>query len=131
MGFRDLKRQARRDLHKRLQDEVLYVLNDTTPAIWATVRIHDAFNDEGALTGRDVGYAERMEITPRARFVDFKPTSNAIIVTLDMGAWVIGRTYPPHDISIDCEITRLSESQAEQEGLDLALPWCGLTPPER
>lgn len=128
--FREEKRQARRTLHQQMADTVLFIPEQGSDPVTVKIRIHDAFQDEGAIGGRDSGWAERKEITPTARFLDTTPKKGGLIVTEDMGAWLIERTYPAHDITIDVELTKLSPGQATTEGLDVTLPWCGLPAPE-
>lgn len=127
--FRDMKRQARRTLHEAMSDTVLYVPERGADPVTTTARIHDAFNDEGKLDGGGSGWAERAEITPKARFVDFTPKKDALIVTKDFGIWSIERTWPAHDISIDCDLIKLTPGQVTIEGLDASLPWGGLPAP--
>ncbi|ASD51927.1 hypothetical protein JT318_gp42 [Pseudomonas phage PspYZU01] len=127
-SFRELKRSARRQLHTALADTVLYLPERGATAVTITARIHDKFSDSGDIEGGQ--YAERHEITPRIRFVDFQPKQGAVVVTQDMGAYLLGPTYPSHDISVDADVERLTASKAKMEGLDITLPWCGLAPPE-
>lgn len=127
--FREMKRDIRRQLHEHMSDVVLYLAERTADPIPVKVRIHDMFTDEGSIGGRDTGWAERKEITPKARFLGTAPKKGGLVVTKDMGAWAIERTYPAHDITIDVELTKLSPGQATTEGLDLLLPWCGLPAP--
>lgn len=126
--FRDLKRAARRQLHEHLADRVLYIPERGAPAETITARIHDKFSQDGDIEGGQ--YAERQEIIPRIRFVDFQPKQGAVVVTEDMGAYLLETTRPAHDISIDVDVVRLTASQAKMERLNLKLPWCGLPAPE-
>jgi hypothetical protein len=125
---RELKRQARRDLHDKIADTVLYLpVRDSEPQT-IKVRLHVAFSDGGGLGSSD-GWAERHDITPKARFMGTVPVKNGLIVTEDMGVFSIDNTFPPNDITQDAEITKLSAGQARSENLDITLPWCGLPAP--
>ncbi|QGH44995.1 hypothetical protein [Bacteriophage Phobos] len=127
-SFRELKRTARRQLHTALADTVLYLPERGATPVTITARIHDKFSNAGDIEGGQ--YAERHEVIPRIRFVDFQPKQGAVVVTEDMGAYLIGPTYPPHDISVDADVELMTASKAKMEGLDTKLPWCGLPPPE-
>lgn len=128
-SFREVKRQARRDLHKVLSEVVLYLPERHAEPIPLSVRIHDAFTELGSLGGDSAGFAERTEITPYIRFVGFTPEKNAVIVTRDLGVYAIETVKPPHDISIDASVNKLTAGQVLVEGLEPDLPWAGLAEP--
>jgi hypothetical protein len=128
-SFREERRKFRRSLHQYMADTVLFIPETGATPVPVKVRIQDVYREEGAVGGISKGWAERKEIVPIIRFVDFQPRKGALVVTEDMGIYNIERTYPAHDISIDAEVTKLSPGQATTEGLDVTLPWGGLQAP--
>lgn len=128
--FRKQKRRARRRLHYRLADPVLYIRNASSAPEEVAVRIHLGFDAAGEL--RRAGFAETQEYDPKAVFLaeEIRPVVNGMIITEDMGAWRVTNTLPPDDITITAEIARLSRSQIMQEGWDPDARYLGLSTEE-
>lgn len=128
MNHREIKRRARRQLHNRLADTVLYLTskNDLSPT-GLKVRLHIKFAEVGELLRG--GFAERQEQTPQAVFMEFNPVNDAFIVTKDMGTWRVDNTMPPDDITVTAEIARLTKSQIQSLGWDPDAPWLGFPEP--
>lgn len=127
--FREIKRQARRQLHDRLADTVLYLATPTAQPYDIAVRLHLSFEALGEL--RRAGMAERQDTTPVIVFMASQvvPRRDAIVVTKDMGGWKVDNTMPPDDITISAEATKLSDTQIRGLGMDPEADWLGLPPP--
>src|SRR5690625_588432 len=98
--FRDIKRKARRQLHRELADVVIYVPEPAGSPQTATVRLHLGFDALGEI--RRSGFAEQQEYDPRAVFLlsQLTPRRGGFIVTADMGVWRVDNTLPPDDITM-------------------------------
>lgn len=129
-SFRDIKRKARRQLHSRMADTVLYVLLRAVQPQSVTVRLHLGFDALGEM--RRQGFAEQQEYKPQAVFMasEIVPNRDGFIVTQDMGVWKIDNTLPPDDITITAEVVKLSDNQVRSLGWDATSPWAGFPPPE-
>lgn len=135
-SFRDIKRKARRALHKELRVPAYYLLPTTAGSsdkyekpVLVYVRYHPEYESLGEIPGRGDNYAERQAVTPRIIFmreeVD-KPKRNAVISIEDGEAYRVDNTLPPNDITITAEVNRMRE--ADLDGLpfpdaDAALNW--------
>lgn len=128
-NFRDQKRQAREQLHATLADMVLYIPGKGMEPVTTTVRLHISFNELGEL--RRSGFGEREELTPRAIFLKESqvPSRGAVIVTADLGVFLIEQTDPPDDLTIKTRISRLPAGQYALWGLTFNSPWAGLPAP--
>lgn len=129
--FREQKRKGRMQLHKRLAEPALYFTTPTADPLSITVRLHLSFNQIGELFNR-IGFAERNEMTPRIVFLNeqVNPIRNAIVVTKDMGAFMVDNTMPPDDITELGEVVRMTNNQVAALGWDPNADWLGLSPPE-
>ncbi len=127
--FREQKRIARTTLHAIMAEPVWYIPFKQAQLVPATIRLHLNFTDLGEI--RRAGFAESMEITPKAIFLNSEliPSKLAIVVTDTQGAFQVDRIYPPDDITTKVDITVLPIGQYAQWGLNKSLPWCGLPDP--
>lgn len=129
-SFRDIKRRARRQLHQRMADRVLYVPTLQGVPQPATVRLHLSFDALGEM--RRAGFAEQQEYNPEIVFMasETVPRRDGLVITEDMGVWRVSNTLPPDDITITAEASRLSETQIRGLGWDPDAPWAGFPAPE-
>ena len=130
VSFRDIKRRARRQLHSRMADLVLYVPTLQGQPRPATARLHLSFDAMGEM--RRAGFAEQQEYDPEIVFMasDVVPRRDGCVITKDMGVWKVSNTMPPDDITITAEVVRLSDTQVRGLGWDPDAPWAGFPPPE-
>lgn len=128
--FREIKRQARTQLHSRMAEPALYLASSTGTPVSVTVRLHLGFTPVGELLRG--GFAERQEFTPRVVFLNsqIKPKHKGIVITKDMGAWDIDNTLPPDDITTDAEVTKMTDSEVTGFGWDPSADYLGFPPPE-
>lgn len=129
MGFREQKRAARQILHTEMKQPVLYIpMRGGAPAA-ASARIHLKFDALGEL--RRSGFAEGVELTPKAIFLvsELSPVRLSLIVTEDLGAFLLDQVDPPDDITVTARIVRLPVGKYAEWGLTQGVPWCGLTAP--
>lgn len=118
MSFRDLKRQARRDLHSELRVPAYYVPTPSDDPVLLHVRLHYKFDTIGKLPGSDLPYAEKQEVQPRIIFMRDELEENslalargAVIVFEADEAYRIDNINQPDDISITAECLRLRGDQ--------------------
>lgn len=114
-SFRDIKRKARRDLHRELQVPALYIADIGGPAVLVHVRPHTKFNALGDLQGTNFNYAEREEPQPRIIFMRdevMAPKRGAIISVEPGEAYRVDHTQPADDISITAYVIQLTEKEA-------------------
>lgn len=128
--FREMKRQARRQLHEHLSEPALYLAATTAEPLGCTVRLHLKFDEVGELLRG--GFSDRQELTPRILFLgeQVQPARNGIVVTRDMGAWRIDNDLPPDDITITTEVAKLSRNQVLSFGWDPDALYMGLAAEE-
>lgn len=125
--LREIKRQARRDLHQHLLVPAVYLVpvapEDEEDEVTyteqvVTVRIHTKFDALGDLKG--VGYAERQDTVPKILFmreqID-KPARHCIVSVEPGEAYRIDNVLPADDITVMAEVTKLTA--AEADGLPL------------
>lgn len=133
--FRDIKRQARLTLHKRLGEPAIYV-TATDPGqtsfvmTGVLVRLHLNFSEVGELLRG--GFAEMHEMTPKVIFVEsqMKPVRDGIVVTRDLGAFRIDNVLPPNDITVSAEIVKLTDGQIAKLGWNPNAQYMGLGEPD-
>lgn len=121
-NLRDLKRQARKDLHQHMQIPALYLVpapaGSSSPyeaPLFVTVRLHLKFDAIGDMKGTNFHYAERHEPTPKIIFMRSevnKPVRNAVIVIEAGEAYRVDNVLPPDDITVAAEVLRLSAAEA-------------------
>lgn len=131
MNVRQMKRRARRQLHDRLSEAALYLATPTADPVGITVRLHLSFNQSGELLRG--GFSERQEVTPRIIFLgeQVQPAHRGIVVTEDLGAWLVDNDLPPDDITITAEVSKLSRNQVLGFGWDPDAAYMGLAALER
>lgn len=131
MTFRDEKRQARRQLHERLAEPVLFLESRTEAPVVTTCRLHISFEKLGDLANVRAGFGDRQETIPRIIFLTdtVKPQNGSYVISRDMGAFKIDNVLPPHDITTEAEVIKVDRANALKYGWDLDALWCGLTPP--
>lgn len=125
-SFRELKRQARKQLHDSIGEGVVYIsMIGAEPAI-TSVRLHTNVESNGEL--RRSGFAEAEELVPKIVFMNhyLKPSKNSVVVTDTQGAFICDIIEPPHDITTTAIVTQLNKTEYVKWGLNPAEPWCGL-----
>lgn len=129
MNIRQMKRQARRQLHDRLSEPALYLADSSAAPVGVTVRLHLSFNEMGELLRG--GFSDRQEVIPRIIFLgtQVQPRHRGIVVTEDMGAWLVDNDLPPDDITITAEVSKLSRNQVTGFGWNPDAPYMGLPIP--
>lgn len=130
MNIRQMKRQARRQLHDRLSEPALYLADSSAAPVGVTVRLHLSFNEMGELLRG--GFSDRQEVIPRIIFLgtQVQPRHRGIVVTEDMGAWLVDNDLPPDDITITAEVSKLSRNQVLSFGWDPDIQYMGLAAAE-
>jgi hypothetical protein len=116
MGFRDIKRRARRDLHLTMRVPILYIESKGATPIPTYARVHTKFEEVGEISERDVGNATRHERVPSLIFmidelqaagIPWRKMPHAIISVEPNEAYRIDNTLPPDDITITAHVTVL------------------------
>lgn len=130
MNIRELKRRARRQLHDRMSEPALYLADSSAAPVGVTVRLHLSFNEVGELLRG--GFSERQEIIPRIIFLgsQVQPRHRGIVVTQDLGAYLIENDLPPDDITVTAEVSKLSRNQVISFGWNPDAQYMGLAAAE-
>ncbi len=112
--FRDIKRQARRDLHEELEVAAFYIAEPDADPVPVTVRVHTSFAALGNQKGTNFNSAEMIDRQPQIIFMRDQgviPRRNAI-VSVEVGeAYKIGVVQPPDDLTIKADITPVPKSE--------------------
>ena len=128
MDHREHKRRARRELHARLAEQVIYLESPTGEARPASVRLHQRSAVAGELLRG--GYAEAHEVVPKAVFLaEVEPVRGALIVTRDTGVWRVDSVMPADDITLTAEVVRVTDNQLAAWGMDPKAEFAGVQPP--
>lgn len=117
--IRDLKRQARRAIHREFQIDALYLVPavdgpgyDLTLPV--QVRLHLRAVELGDLKGTNFHYADRHDNNPQIIFLREQvalPARNAV-VSIEVGeAYRIDNLNAPEDITIAANVTRMPLSE--------------------
>ena len=115
MAFRDIKRQARRDLHNTLKVAALYFRDDADGEILGApqlvhVRVHTKWELAGDMAGTNLSYAEIQEVAPRIVFMIDEvaaPVRNAVVSIAAGEAYRLDNIQPADDITITADATRI------------------------
>lgn len=114
-GFRDIKREGRRDVHRELQVPALYIAAPGATPVGVTVRVHTKFDALGNQKGTNFHSAEMIERQPQIVFMRSEgvvPARNAIVSVEPGEAYRIGPVSPPDDITITAIVTALTAAEA-------------------
>lgn len=108
--FREIKRQARRDLHREMQVPVIYIASPGATPVPMTARVHTKFEALGNQKGTNFHSAEMVERQPHIIFMrsDLPNPARNAIVSVEVGeAYRIANVNPPDDISISADVVVL------------------------
>ena len=118
MSFRDIKRNARRDLHDHLQIPAIYIPTAEHAGIEITCRLHTKF-DLLALDAGPTGLASRREMKPKIIFMRDEMLTKGItlkrlgVVSIEPGeAFLLENADAPDDITVSFFVTQLSATDA-------------------
>lgn len=127
-SFREHKRRARRQLHRKMEVPALYLLTPATlpeDAIPVTIRLHTKWDALGDQKGTSLNSAEMESLIPKAiLMLDQLPfgvsgITRQAILSVEIGeAYRIDHAEEPDDISVTVHIVRLSAEKAQ----DLPVP---------
>ncbi len=129
--FREQKRRARNQLHERLAEPVLYLSDRASEPVTVTARLHLKFAMLGDLHATRVGFGEQAEMTPKIVFMNaqVRPIDSAIVITKDMGAFVLQTVEAPDDITTSVEVYPMLEDTVRRYGWDPDALWLGFPAP--
>ncbi|PZR90336.1 MAG: hypothetical protein DI537_19160 [Stutzerimonas stutzeri] len=116
--FRDIKRQARLDLHEELQVEAYYIGTPDSTPVPCTVRVHTSFNALGDQKGTNFNSAEMLDRQPEIIFLrsEIPEPKRGAIVSVEPGeAYRVGVIHPADGITIKADIVPMQ--RAETVGL--------------
>jgi len=113
VGWRDIKRKARRDLHRAFEVPAIYRAPGSTIWVNCRVRVHDKIAPLGQVEGVNYIYAEREEAQPKIIFLASEVVPHrGGIVSVDVGeAYRVDHTEPRDNITISAPAYRLGESE--------------------
>lgn len=115
--FRDIKRQARGDLHQEMSVPALYILTPSTDPVDCTVRVWLKTENQmvGALQSAP-GAAERAEPEDRIRFdlTEIASLRRNAVVSVEVGeAYRVDHLYPADLGYQTARVVRLSAAEAD------------------
>lgn len=116
MSFRDLKRQARADLHRAMRVSALYYPTGSpsdTP-VPVSVRVAYGFRPVGNDVGTDYRFAEMQEQIPKLLFMveEQTPASKAVVSISATEVYRLDVILPIDFISISANVVKASDAQA-------------------
>ena len=116
--LRDIKRKARRDLHREMSVAAIYIAAPGDPGVPITVRVHTKFDALG-IKDSDQGLALRRESKPKLLFMRDEMTEKGItlkraaVVSVEPGeAYKLDNADAPDDISVTFFVTVLTANEA-------------------
>lgn len=115
VSIRDIKRRARRDVHKHLRVPVLYLESRNARPVKCFMRIHTSNQALGDMKGTSFSYAERTEFTPSIiidRTEIARPMRGAIISVEPGEAYRIDHVEPADGETIKATVVPLTAEQA-------------------
>ena len=115
-SFRDIKRNARRDLHREMRVPAFYLSAPDAEPVRVNVRVHTKFEALGDQKGTNFNSAEMIERQPMILFMrdEIAQPKRGAIVSVEPGeAYRLGVSSPPDDISVSVAVTALTPSEAQ------------------
>ncbi len=112
--FRELKREARAQLHDYMSVPALCFMDKADPnPIPVTVRVHEKWTTLGDLKGTSFNYAEVESITPRLIFWRTQITlKRKMFISVEAGvAFQIDTILPPDDQTVTATCSKLAVDQ--------------------
>jgi hypothetical protein len=110
-AFRDIKRTARRDLHRLAQVPAYYLLSADAEPTLCHVRLHLTFGTVGDIKGARMYPAEMVNDSPKIVFnlVEFPRPSKGGIISIEAGeAYQIDHMSPVDDEFQTADVKRLT-----------------------
>jgi hypothetical protein len=125
MALRDIKRQARRDLHALMEVPAYYVRVPSAAPVAAHVRIHNHFNQVGDIKGSRTYPAEAENVSPKIIFqLSEVPLlrSGAIVSVSATEAYQIDHLIDADDEFQSAWATRMTAAQISAATPSLPVP---------
>lgn len=114
VGIRDIRNQARKDLHQAMQVPALYYAQKGDEGVAVSVRLHTKFDALGGRMspGSDENYGGRVEEVPRAVFLlsEISPSRNAVFACAD-GTYRIDYVEPPHGLTVTANVKKVPDKE--------------------
>lgn len=122
-SIRDIKRRARRDLHRAMQVPALLHTStvDRNP-VEISVRVHTRYDALGDQKGTNFNAAEREDVAPQIIFwrEGLPALRRGYIVSVEPGeAYFIDTLLPPDDQTITAHVTVLNATQLAQLDMEV------------
>lgn len=118
-SLRDIKRKARRDLHREMSVPALYIAVPGDAGVPITVRVHTKFDALG-MQGAESGLAVRRESKPKLLFMRDELADAGIVlkrnavVSVEPGeAYRLDNADAPDDITVTFFVTVLTSNDAD------------------
>lgn len=103
MSLREIKNQARRDLHEGMKVAASYYESSVATPVLVHIRVHTKWLEQGDLKGTNLSYAETEDTSPRIVFdrseVAAPPRNSFVVISAEEG-YMINHTEPPDGITI-------------------------------
>lgn len=121
MAWRDIKRKMRRDVHTTMGVPAYFLAGRMATPISITIRGPHTKRDvpEGALPGRNMGYAEIQDIQPRLIFDRAELAAKSItlvtnaLISIEVGeGYRIANVLPVDDQWVAAEVVLLNDQDA-------------------
>ena len=114
MGLRDIKAQARADLHQAMQVRAFYLATKASEPVLCSVRVHTKFGNLGDQKGTNFNAAETREIIPRLVFwrpQGILPVRNALVLISAEEGYRIGVVDPEDGLTITAQVSEISKAE--------------------
>lgn len=113
-GIRDIRNTARASLHEAMHVEAIHIAASDSTETAVKVRIHHRTQAFGDMTGFDFDPAQRIERVPEvvALAADITPARGDVFSILAGEAYTVEVPLPVDGITITCQCTRMSASEA-------------------
>lgn len=117
VGWRDIKRQGRRDVHLTMRVPAVYLSGlSGEPAVRVNVRVHTRFATIQP-TESGAGMAALLDTAPRLVFDRTEvaqPVRNALVAVSETEIYRLSNSRPPEPDFITMNVTELSEADAAE-----------------
>lgn len=114
VSLREIKAQARRDLHEAMQVPAYYYATDDGPPQQCSVRVHTKFDAKlGDLKGTSFSYAETQAQVPKLIFwlAEIDPSNMAVVMISAAEGYRVDNVHPRDGATCTAEVSILTAEE--------------------